>query len=474
MRKLRLKSIFELPSELKEYNFLNCSFDYNGNPNILLKKGKIKRQYELDSPIIQSDIPFDYLLVIISNGIEIFQLNNVRFNFDYAFKADDNKYLFACSYFSDNEGLDYDKNCKIYNSSSELLNEFCVGCYFNDIQITKNGNLWVAEGDIAIFGNWEPANSGLLCFDLDGNLIYKLDTKDSVYDCDAINATDESVWFYYYNAWKLVQLINNEFNERYKPGISFVEHFALTRGSKWGRLLLIDNGYKNNNIYTLFNIKNGKRKFEKRGRYQFINEENELLKCCRSQGEALCFWHDRKLYYTNIDYVSMEQSYMGDKVLLHYENSLDNKLLNAFLTKVINKKEIEKLISKGANINAINRYGNDLLHEVLSYQDHIGVNLDIMQYLIDLGADINHKNEGFNSLYMACITTNNDLVKLLIKNGADVNCVSTDTPESLLDWAEFDSSYDNDKVYNNKMMEIVKTLRRNGAKRLSELESERK
>jgi len=34
----------------------NCSFDYNGNPNILLKIGGIKKQYELDSPTLQSEV----------------------------------------------------------------------------------------------------------------------------------------------------------------------------------------------------------------------------------------------------------------------------------------------------------------------------------------------------------------------------------------------------------------------------------
>ncbi|MCL2129965.1 MAG: hypothetical protein FWH35_06385 [Treponema sp.] len=38
MIKLRLKCFFALPKEYDGYNFVNCSFDYNGNPNILLVK----------------------------------------------------------------------------------------------------------------------------------------------------------------------------------------------------------------------------------------------------------------------------------------------------------------------------------------------------------------------------------------------------------------------------------------------------
>ena len=112
MRKLRLKNIFELPHEYKEYEFLNCSFDFNGNPNILLKKGGSKNVDDDDLPTLNSVIPIDYLLIIISKNTGFYQLNNTYFNYNYAFKANDGKYLFACSYCTDDDGLDYDKNCK--------------------------------------------------------------------------------------------------------------------------------------------------------------------------------------------------------------------------------------------------------------------------------------------------------------------------------------------------------------------------
>jgi len=64
---------------------------------------------------------------------------------------------------------------------------------------------------------------------------------------------------------------------------------SYTKGSKWGRKILIDKGLNNHETFSLFEIKNDTNILEKRGDYQFINEDNELLKCCRSQGEGLCF-----------------------------------------------------------------------------------------------------------------------------------------------------------------------------------------
>ena len=166
--------------------------------------------------------------------------------------------------------------------------------------------------------------------------------------------------------------------------------------------------------------------------------------------------------------------FSGDKDSLFYcNNNFDNLLINSFLNQVINKNEIEQLITAGANIKAISEDGDSILDEVIAYQDYTGVNLGTIQYLIDLGVDINNKVEGINCLFMAYLTGSKDLVELLIKNGADVNCVSTDTPESLLNLVEFDSGEYNNIEITKKMEEIVSLLRNYGAKFLSEIEKEK-
>jgi len=234
--------------------------------------------------------------------------------------------------------------------------------------------------------------------------------------------------------------------------MNFVKHFALV---SYQKIILMDNGNENHETFSLFKIGT---EFEKIGEYQFINENDELLDCCRAQGNKMCFWKNNQLYLTTIDYVIEENSFAGDKEISSFVDDLNNQLLNSFLTQVLNKNEIERLLKSGANINAKNEYGDTILWGVLAYQDFLGVNLDIIQYLIDIGADANHQLEGFNSLYPASLTQNKELVELLIKNGADVNCVSTEDPESLLNWADFKAGEFIGKPEDNKMEEIVKLI----------------
>jgi ankyrin repeat protein len=156
------------------------------------------------------------------------------------------------------------------------------------------------------------------------------------------------------------------------------------------------------------------------------------------------------------------------------ENKLDNELFEEFHTDILNKPRIERLLKEGANIKAVNRYGDNILYECIAYQDYCGINLETIQYLIDLGADVNGENDGFNCLYMACLTTDKNLVDLLIKNSANVNCVSTDDGESLLDWALFEENeqYANHYKSAARMSEIVKVLKNHGALKWSEMKAQ--
>ena len=337
MTNLPLNVSFELPKEYKDYNFVNCSFDCDGNPNILLVKGDHEQLDEDDFPVLLSKNKLDYTLIIVSDKIEVFQLKEIFEYYDFAMKVEENKYLFACSQFHDKEGLNFGNNCRIYNKEKTILSEFCVGSYFKDIQISRNGKIWVAEGDMAIFGNWEPAQSGLCCFDLEGNVLYGFaSNKISIYDCYAINISDEDVWFYYYIDFKFAQMIDNKVKQTIKSPISFVKFFSLSSDRK---KILMDNGYKNEKTFSLFLMD---KKFKKQGDIQFLSEEGTLLSCCRAQGNKMCFWENNKLYLATIDYVITENLYSRDKVF----------------------------------------------HEILRYQGNIGINLDIIQYLIDLGVNV--------------------------------------------------------------------------------------
>lgn len=152
-----------------------------------------------------------------------------------------------------------------------------------------------------------------------------------------------------------------------------------------------------------------------------------------------------------------------------FENKLDNALFNV-LNNWSDENKIQGLISQGANINAIDRNGDSLLINVISNIE-AGEDYKAIQILIDLGVDLNYTTEGFNCLFGAFLTWYPELVELLLKAGANPNCISTESPESLLDWVDSDKYFQERQELPtlSAVVEIVKLLKDYGAKTLAEI-----
>jgi ankyrin repeat protein len=152
-------------------------------------------------------------------------------------------------------------------------------------------------------------------------------------------------------------------------------------------------------------------------------------------------------------------------------NELDDALFAEFQTSELDKGKILSLLAQGANVNAVENTGENLLHELISYQDWHEINLDNIRFLIDLGININHKNkEGTNCLYMACLTQSAELVEFLLKAGVNPNC-NVEPNESLLDWAVFEEGLfeaDHHEECRKNMESIILILRKYGAEHWDE------
>ena len=152
-----------------------------------------------------------------------------------------------------------------------------------------------------------------------------------------------------------------------------------------------------------------------------------------------------------------------------FENKLDNKLYNA-LNHYPDENKIRELVTQGANINAVARNGDSLLIHAIS-DIEAGEDFTSIQILIDHGVDLNYTTEGFNCLFDAFLSWYPELVELLLKAGANPNCISTESPQSLLDWV------DSDKYFQERqemptlaaVVEIVRLLKEYGAKTLAEI-----
>ena len=100
-------------------------------------------------------------------------------------------------------------------------------------------------------------------------------------------------------------------------------------------------------------------------------------------------------------------------------------------------KQVEALLSKGANVNEVMIPGLSPLHEAV-FND---APLDIVRLLLDKGADVNKKSCGdgwatncncSTPLYIAACKGNVNIVKLLLDYGADVSLVHYDKKTPLI------------------------------------------
>jgi hypothetical protein len=106
-----------------------------------------------------------------------------------------------------------DRNARIYGNDGELQSTFHVGDGIEDVQTTESGDVWVSYFDEGVFGDLPLGSSGLVCFSLDGEVLFQFSGESrpvelrSVADCYALNvATSEDVWFCFYESFPLVHL----------------------------------------------------------------------------------------------------------------------------------------------------------------------------------------------------------------------------------------------------------------------------
>lgn len=93
----------------------------------------------------------------------------------------------------------------------------------------------------------------------------------------------------------------------------------------------------------------------------------------------------------------------------------------------ISKRSLEitkLLIDNGAKKDSVGKLGNNLLHVAIEYN-----NSDILEYLLDIGLDIEKTNNSdFTPLQEACRRGYVDKVKILLEKGARVNGISGLSP----------------------------------------------
>lgn len=152
------------------------------------------------------------------------------------------------------------------------------------------------------------------------------------------------------------------------------------------------------------------------------------------------------------------------------ENEFDILLRKELAGENSNEAIIRDLVTRGADIA-----GDFLIDAIFCYtcreEGSVSLNLKFFNLFIELGADVNYEDDGFNCLYEASLSWNPQLVELFIDAGANVNCINTDSHESLLDAVIFELHHEEqrDSSGAEPLGVIVDILKRNGAKYTTEL-----
>ncbi|XP_071954091.1 uncharacterized protein [Antedon mediterranea] len=92
---------------------------------------------------------------------------------------------------------------------------------------------------------------------------------------------------------------------------------------------------------------------------------------------------------------------------------------------------VDQMLSSGASVNCIDRYGQTILHEVAREWE-----TDVAQFLLERGADVNCKDcFGRTPLHVAAAVDYSEMVNFLIENGADIESKTKEELQTPLHYA---------------------------------------
>ncbi len=141
---------------------------------------------------------------------------------------------------------------------------------------------------------------------------------------------------------------------------------------------------------------------------------------------------------------NLAKEYFSPKII-NQELSISLEQLNQELKHILecpynyeNEQEAARLIIAGANPNLFISYYNNILQEVelvpiLTFISKTGQFFNLINILIDYGADIEYKNKNGNNALMFAAWSNHDhIVKLLLKRGANINAINNYQYSALL------------------------------------------
>lgn len=243
----------------------NICLDYDGNL-ILLTSIKESGKY------------YHSVFHVTEWGVQSIEVPPSKKEFHYAQPLGEN-WLLVNARVNDNKA----HNAFVYNESQYLISSFHLGDGIEDVQTTKNAEIWVSYFDEGIYGG-TIGGSGLLCFDKNGEVVFDfikfVQTPSNneipfISDCYAMNVySNNTVYLYYYSDFPLLALHD-------KTDYEIFKHKAFVKSpitgshafSIWKGHILFGHGYNGKGKLHLYSL-------NKKSTKSFlpVNEQNEIIK----------------------------------------------------------------------------------------------------------------------------------------------------------------------------------------------------
>ncbi len=128
-----------------------------------------------------------------------------------------------------------DRNAHVYGFDGNVRRSFPAGDGIQDVQVTRDSQIWISFFDEGVFSDVKIGQSGLICLDEHGRKLRDFEmiagTTGSIADCYALNVcSNQDTWLYYYTDFPLVKLTGGRLAEFWRDiPVSGSSAFAVGR-----------------------------------------------------------------------------------------------------------------------------------------------------------------------------------------------------------------------------------------------------
>jgi len=197
---------------------------------------------------------------------------------------------------------------------------------------------------------------------------------------------------------------------------------------------------------------------------RIINGKNQRLNSFISQGFSQCeqLWVDGSVISLKVGFTNMSTTNLDEKL---YEAATDGNLA-----------AVKELVARGANLNATSPRKEDDGGTIFTCAMFLVHSHDYVRELLQLGAKADVPDcEGGTPLSLAVMGNDFNLVRILLKAGANPNTIAykTEEPQTALDVAYGDYCVQDTKADKMNLDAIVQLLKEHGGKEYRELKKEK-